>query len=169
MGMEAVVKVAQPYGPLHQPLEWLVRNRAEHVAAAQYFPVPRTYHVRMSTQDDVKVNVILQERLQGRMLSQVSDGELREPVLHNSLVATADALLKSAKWLGWLPDVIGGPPRWGMHDLRHSNNLWVDSAGRIWLIDPGALFLWFSRRNPVGWLYTSVLLASARRLVARGR
>ncbi|MDP9350638.1 MAG: hypothetical protein M3P51_03740, partial [Chloroflexota bacterium] len=120
VGAESVVKVARPFGPLHQPIEWLVRNRAEHVAAARYFPVPRTYHVRMRAHGDLRVNVILQERLQGRMLSQVPDAELSEPVLRESLVTASGALHKSARRLGWLPDVIGGPPRWGMHDLRYS-------------------------------------------------
>ncbi len=164
---EVVVKVAKPYGPLQQPLSWLRQNRKEHEASARYLRVPATYHVRMNRRDDRPVSVILQTRLYGRLLSQVSDNELYQPALRAELVRTIRAIEHFGRHIGWLPDVIGGPPRWGMHDLRRSNNLFVTDEGQIWLIDPGALFLWFSRRNPIGMIYTSVLLWSGRRMLRR--
>lgn len=167
-----VVKVAKPYGPLRQPLSWLLRNRLEHSQVEPYLPVPPTYHVRMRTLGGPPASVILQARLHGRLLSEVSDAELRRDPLRGELEAIVAALRRCYREMGWLPDVIGGPPRWGMHDVRRSNNLLVDLEGRVWLIDPGALFFWFSSRNIVGRVYTRVLLGSAERMVraaARGR
>lgn len=162
-----VVKVAKPYGPLQQPLSWLRRNRKEHEGATSYLRVPATYHVRMKRKGDQPVSVLLQSRLHGRLLSQVPAEELSQPPLRAELVRTIQALERCRRQNGWLPDVIGGPPRWGMHDLGQSNNLFVTDDGEIWLIDPGALFLWFSRRNLIGLLYTSVLLRSGRRMLRR--
>lgn len=164
---DSVVKIARPYGPLRQPLSWLVRNRVEHEAAAKYLPVPRTYHLRMRTLEGPAVNVMLQQYIPGRVLSEISDAELQKPRLRENLRTTMTALHRCARQLGWVPDIIGGPPRWGIHDLRRSNNLFVDSQDQVWLIDPGALFLWFSRRNPIGWIYTGLLLRSARRLARK--
>ncbi len=165
---DKVIKVAKPYGPLRQPLSWLLRNRREHVQVEPYLRVPATYHVRMRTAHGKPVSVILQRKLAGRLLSQVPDAELYGPSMRRELTALNAALDRCSRELGWLPDVIGGPPRWGMHDVRRSNNLLVDVNARIWLIDPGALFFWFSRRNIIGRVYTGVLLRSARRLARRG-
>ncbi|MDQ3327171.1 MAG: hypothetical protein M3506_01420 [Chloroflexota bacterium] len=164
---DVVVKVAKPYGPLQQPLSWLRRNRREHEHSTRYLRVPATYHVRMNRRGDRPVSVLLQARLSGRLLSQAPDEDLYLPPLRMELVQTVRALERCRRQSGWLPDVIGGPPRWGMHDLRRSNNLFVTDDGEIWLIDPGALFLWFSRRNPVGMLYTSLLLWSGRRMLRK--
>ena len=54
--------------------------------------------------------------------------------------------------------------RWDIWDVRKSSNLFVDTQGRIWFIDPSAVFLWFSSRNPLGWVFTGVVLFTARRL-----
>lgn len=169
LGPDKVVKVARPYGPLGQPLSWLVRNRREHVQAGSYLPIPETYHVRMRTRRGTIVSVILQRRLEGERLSAVPCDRLREPVARASLARGVAQLRRCRRELGWLPDVIGGPPRRGMHDVRRSNNLFVDTAGEVWLIDPGALFFWFSRRNPIGWLYTAILLRTAERMLRRLR
>ncbi len=162
-----VVKVARQFGPLVQPLSWIERNRREHEMVQSYIPVPPTYHVRVRDKLGHPANVLLQEKLDGELLTSVADDRLRDCARYGELEAMVARIEECYQQLGWLPDVIGGPPRWGMHDLRRSNNYLLDTEGRLWLIDPGALFFWFSRRNPIGRLYTGLLLWSGRRLVER--
>ena len=167
LAVDKVLKLGKPYGPFSQPLSWLLRNRQEHRQVSPYLRVPATYHVRMRTEEGAPVSVILQGRLNGRVLSQLPDDELYGESLRDELHALETALHRCVREAGWLPDVIGGPPRWGMHDVRRSNNLFVDASGHIWLIDPGALFFWFSARNPIGKLYTALLIRSTRRMTRR--
>ncbi len=169
MGDDKVVKVARVRGPLRQPVGWLRRNRAEHELVSRYIPVPPTYHVRMRDSSGRPVSVILQTKLNGRLLSEIADEELRREPLRSNLREAVQRLERSVHELGWLPDIIGGPPRWGLHDARRSNNLMVDEDDEVWLIDPGAFFFWFSVGNPVGRLYTVVLRRSALRMLRRAR
>ncbi len=162
-----VVKLAKSWGPFVQPISWLKRNRQEHELAARYLPVPPTYHVYARDQQGNPVNMILQRRIHGRVLSQVPDRVLYSAKMRDEMEGLVRGLEECRQELGWLPDVIGGPLRWGQHDLRRSNNLFLDTDGRIWLIDPGAFFFWFSSRNPVGRVYTWILLQSARRMLSR--
>lgn len=166
---EVVAKVARPYGRWGQPLRWLERNRREHELAARFTRIPSTYHVRVRDEHGVPANVILQKRLHGVLLHQLPDRQLYEGGLAAEVAGMVRDMDACARSLGWLPDVIGGPPRWGMHDVRRSNNYMLDRDGRLWLIDPSSLFFWFSRRNPVGRLYTGLLLATAHRLARRAR
>lgn len=164
---QLVVKLARSCGPLRQPLSWLRRNRREHEMIVPYLRVPPTYHVRLRDECGKPVSVMLQQRLYGELLSRVQDEDLYGCRARKEMEDVVYGLKKCCDELGWLPDVIGGPPRWGMNDVRQSNNLLLDETGRIWLIDPAAFFFWFSSRNPLGRLYTRVLLQSARRLLCK--
>ncbi|MDQ3855621.1 MAG: hypothetical protein M3281_04415 [Chloroflexota bacterium] len=164
-----VIKVARARGPLRQPASWLRRNRQEHELVSCHMRVPCTYHVRVRDRRGRPMSVILQDRLHGRLLSELSDEYLREPRVLPNLSEALRSLERAVQELGWLPDIIGGPPRWGLHDARNSNNLMVDDEGQVWLIDPGAFFFWFSTYNLVGRLYTTVLRRSAVRMLERLR
>ncbi len=164
-----VFKLAKRYGPLGQPPGWLVRNRLEHRFVSTYVRTPPTFHAVVEDTRGRPTNLILQRRIVGRPLAELTDDELYSRAMIAELERLHDSLSECLVELGWLPDVIGGPPRWGMHDLRYSNNLLVDEEGRIWLIDPGAFFLWFSRRNPLGWVYTTLLMLTCRRMLLRAR
>lgn len=161
-----VLKVGRTYAGLAQPLSWLIRNRREHDVAARYFRVPPSYHVRLLDSRGAPVNLILQKRLHGVPLSAVSAADLS--VHGEELQQLAKACTHCWDEQGWLPDVIGGPPRLSMHDVRHSNNLFLDtSAHTVHLLDPSAFFCWFSRASVAGRVYASMLVRSARLLAAR--
>lgn len=164
-----VLKLARPIGPFPQPLGWRLRNRAEHELARRYLRTPETYYLRMGDARGRPVNAILQRRIHGEPLASVPRAVLHSPELAPELERVAAALVRCRRECGWVPDVIGGPPRLRTHDIRRSNNLFLDAGGGIWLIDPGAMFFWFSRRNPLGRLYTAVLVRSALRLARRAR
>lgn len=162
-----VVKLAKRLGPLSQPLSLLVRFHAEHTLAASYFNVPATYHVRMEMGDGRQLNVTLQERLSGVLMKDIPDNVLYSGRYGCQVQRAMSQLELASRKLGWLPDVIGGQLIWGLHDIRNSANFILTDDGKLWLLDPSSFFLWFSRRNLVGWVYTSFLLRSARRLQRR--
>lgn len=164
-----VIKEGKTFGALKQPLDWLIRNRREHELCVRWVRIPPTYHVRLRDSNGIPVSIILQRRLHGRPLCEAPDTELYGAAMRGEVQKLVDDLDRCERELGFLPDVIGGPPRWGMHDVRRSNNYLVEDSGRIWLIDPGAVFFWFSSRNPIGWLYTRLLILSARRMARRSR
>ncbi len=166
---DLVIKVAKPFGPFAQPLSWLIRARREHELIAPYLNTPSTYYLRVHDSDGRPVSVILQRRLEGEVFSQLSEERITAAGMRSELERLQSGLQLCVRELGWLADVIGGPPRWGVHDLRYSNNLLVDREGKIWLIDPGAFFFWFATSNPLGRFYTWLLLRSARRLVRKAR
>ncbi len=160
-----VVKVAKPYFGYNQPLSWLIRQANEHSIAAKYFRVPQSFFVRSRTSSGKPVNLVIQKKVNGTPLSRLGDRELT--IIRDELLGLVEAIKMCLAETNSLPDVIGGPPRWCMHDIRCSNNLVVDEQRKIWLIDPAAMFLWFSRSNIFGRYYTNLLVRSAERLARR--
>lgn len=160
-----VVKIAKSYFGYDQPLSWLIRQANEHSTAAKYFRVPQSFFVRSTTSSGKAVNLVIQKKINGTPLSMLEDRELK--LIRDELLDLVKAIKMCLAETNSLPDVIGGPPRWCMHDIRCSNNLVVDEQHRIWLIDPAAMFLWFSRSNIFGRYYTGLLVRSAERLARR--
>lgn len=161
-----VVKIGRSYLGLAQPLSWIVRNRREHEVASRYFRVPTSYHLRVLDDRGVPVNLILQRHLDGIPMAELGETELLG--LSRELKELDSACRTCWRIEGWLPDVIGGPPRYRMHDIRNSNNLFLDRTTRtLHLLDPSALFCWFARSSVLGRVYAPMLLTSARLLAAR--
>lgn len=146
----------------------LVAAKSASDTTARYLPVAPTLFV-YAHNDRGQPSIIRIQRFVRRRLADVTDEELRAPVLVAQQLAIIDGAERMIAAEGWLPDPFGFPAtawdalRWP--SFRRSTNIMEDDEGRLEFIDINSPRPWKRRSNPLGRLalwFTAWVLANYR-------
>lgn len=156
--------------PQANTLSQLRQDKEDHKCFKSYFNenLPPTYHFRAVDANGQESNCLLQRRVKGRHLYELSDEELREPKLRSNMLEFLKAIGRMWRQIGRVPDLCRKRGSWRrglFDDVRLSRNIMTDKDKQVWLVDTSANPLVFSKKAILRYKYVPYLLMlSARRL-----
>lgn len=156
--------------PEANTLEQLKQDKSDYEFFKSYIVenLPHTYHFRAVDQGGQESNYILQRKIEGKHLCELTDGELRNPILRGNLLEFLNSVERMWQEEGRIPDLSGeegGIKLPLITDVRYCRNVLIDKNNRIWLVDTSANPLVFSKKSKTRYKHVSYLLMiSVRRL-----
>lgn len=156
--------------PEANTLEQLKIDKADYEFFKNYIAenLPQTFHFRTIDRSGQESNFILQRKVKGKHLYELTDDGLRDTVLKENLLRFLVGVEKMWEETGRVPDLCKKGGTRGLKffdDIRYSRNVMVDKDNKVWLVDTSANPLVFSKKAKLRYKYVPyVLVSSVRRL-----
>lgn len=159
--------------PHANTLGQLKQDKADYDFFKNYIAenLPQTFHFRAVDKSGQENNFILQTKIGGRHLCELSDQKVQGSALKKNLLEFLVGVERMWREAGRVPDLCKKEGAGGVNfldDVRYGRNVIVDENNKVWLVDTSANPLVFSKQAKLRYKYVPhILMCSVKRFKSR--